>query len=238
MPRAKKTSTPIRDVPVKINGGPLAVAWQNAWLATGQDEERPALYKTLIVEVHRHGLQLVATDSFVLFGAFAPFGELSTAPELDEAPLDAFLVGDWDSRGLGLVKYAEKEAKAAAKEDRDYLVTLELGKAEPDHRPALDLMSRRALILSTDTERLALPLVEIEPPNWRAIISSAEGRAQATDHVFLTPSILGRFGAVKGGVMALRCGFSGTNGPIVISSASECHFFAAIVPQASTERGE
>jgi len=53
---------------------PLAKAWQATQIAASDDEARPVLYRTALVEVFEdHGLRMVSTDSFILVRAWVPF---------------------------------------------------------------------------------------------------------------------------------------------------------------------
>jgi|tagenome__1003787_1003787.scaffolds.fasta_scaffold18938646_2 hypothetical protein len=63
------------DIPLR----PLAKAWQATQIAASDDEARPVLHRTALVEVFEdHGLRMVSTDSFVLVRAWVPFDLVAT----------------------------------------------------------------------------------------------------------------------------------------------------------------
>src|SRR3954447_13226515 len=90
---------------------PLAKAWQATQIAASDDEGRPVLYRTALVEVFEgHGLRMVSTDSYILVRAWVPFDLMGNnlEPDLDEVPDETFVVSDVDQRALGLLKYVSK----------------------------------------------------------------------------------------------------------------------------------
>src|SRR3954468_22629865 len=96
---------------VEVPLRPLAKAWQATQIAASDDEARPILYRTALVEVFDgHGLRMVSTDSFILVRAGVPFDLIGNnfEPGLDEVPDETFVVSDKDQRSLGLLKYVNK----------------------------------------------------------------------------------------------------------------------------------
>lgn len=92
----------------KVRAGEGAQAWLNAAIASGQDDARPALYRTLSVEFFRSGIQFIGCDGTVLFRTWAPYSDIGDLaaphPEYDEVPEDAVVVSDVDKFALGFMK--------------------------------------------------------------------------------------------------------------------------------------
>lgn len=208
----------------------FAPTWLNVSLSSSDDEARPVLYKTVLIEVFSHGVQLVATDSFMLMCGFAPTAQsdLTNPPSLDEAPEATYIVMDPDQRMRSLMRHMRKEAKAAEKESRSCDVTLSFKSAETLDVPTLDpSLDRMACVVDAGAERLTLPLYEGEFINWRPLLAR---EPEAVQDVWFSPYLLGRFGKlVDVGVEGFHFQTAGSLGVCTFRSP-EVRLFGGIMP--------
>jgi hypothetical protein len=130
---------------VEIPLRPLAKAWQATQIAASDDEARPVLHRTALVEVFEdHGLRMVSTDSFV--------------------------VSDLDQRALGLLKYVSKLYKK--EQDEALLPQLMVSRQTEviEDQLTFDGMEVETLRIAwQDHEEVVLRLVEEDFPAWRSM---------------------------------------------------------------------
>jgi hypothetical protein len=181
-------------------------AWRNAALASGDDPTHPTLYRTVLVEWFSGGLQFVATDGHVLIVSWASDDRDDTdpaAPERDEAPLGSIVAIAADRLMVDFCKHRAAEVKAWRRDLDEGVdpepvdVTFSLGTInEPDTaQQRLDIGDRRALIISADNERIALPLYEGDYPSWRSILTGYKPTPRA--EVKATAGVLARLGQLR-----------------------------------------
>lgn len=174
----------------------MARGWLAVAHASGKDDWLPVLSRTILLEQHPTGLRLVATDSWMLLTAFVPAAEHGPEhePELDEAPGEKAVAMDLDGRGAGLMKYAIKRAKAAAKADEEppeIKVRLNQNTPHPDGPPQLDGMAPLSVVLEMpDVERVVLPVFAGDYPAFHGLLLGLRG--VPTDRVALHPDRIGR----------------------------------------------
>lgn len=208
----------------------LAHAWLNAWVAVEHDDYRPVIDRALLVEAFPHGVQLIGMDGAVLLGTFAPDerNDLRPPPSLDEAPTGRWVVMDHDKRAAGLMKHLMRTAKAAIKDGLlPEPVTVSVISAESPTTPTLGAeLDRLDFIIEADRERLALPIYDGEPINWRRLV--AAHHPAPTDELFLTPWVLAKLGALRDFPGAVQLVTSGPNGALEIRSAAECYLFGLV----------
>lgn len=211
----------------------LASSWLNCALASSEDENRPVLYRTILVEVFKGGVQLVATDSWMLLAAFVPTDAddlTPPPPTIDESPIETHVVMDPDKRMQSLMRFVLTDAKAAEKAGVPCDLTLSISSAESPSEPTLDpSLDRSMFIVQTDNERLALPIYEGDYPTWRALL--AAHREEPTGTLALNPTLLGRFGKLKNFAGPISMILNGATGMIALSSpADESYLFGGVVP--------
>lgn len=172
--------------PITLPAEHVIPAWRNAYLATGQDDDQPGLHRTVLCEWHEDGLRFTATDGFMLVTSYAAADRWATtnqAPDLDLAPTGAVTVVAADRLMTDFLKHRAAEVKAYTR----YLddkgpevpgpidVTFSLGTIDQPNtaQQQLDLGGddQRRLIVSSDAERIALPLFDGPFPNWRATLA-------------------------------------------------------------------
>lgn len=168
----------------RFNAGQLATAWLNVAQATGDDDHRPIMYRTTLLEIHTEGVRLVATDGLLLLYSWVPYAsdDLANPPAERTKPSEAHIVMDPDKRMLDLMKFMRREAKEAAKVDRSCHVDLSIQQADdPGGQQVIDSMLAPFVFrASTDRERLELPTFDSKYPDWRAVVKGAKPEATAT----------------------------------------------------------
>lgn len=193
--------------PITLPAEHVISAWRNAFLAASDDDERPALYRTVLCEWYADGLRFVSTDSYVIVTSYADGDRWNDgpvqAPDHDDAPTGQVVAIAADKLMADFLKHRAAEVKAWAKADQDGLdadpidVTFSIGTIDEPNtgQQRLDIGERRALIVSAANERIALPLYEGEFPNWRAVMAGYRPRPKA--QVRATASLLARLGQLR-----------------------------------------
>lgn len=178
-----------------VDGVIFARAFLGVALASGTDQLRPQLCRTVHVEEHHEGLRLIATDATVLLRTWVP--SLSAAdsdpdsePGPDEAPIATATLIDPHGRAKGLAGHV---LKVGTDDDADPIdLRVRLGVTDTDHDQAtLDGLEAEFVVLELpDEERLRLPVYDGRFPEWRKLTGGF--RAQSTDAVALNPQLVGR----------------------------------------------
>lgn len=231
----------------------LSLGWLAVAQASCPDKDAVVLHRTIAIEVHRHGVRLLATDRFVLLNAWVPdvgHGH-EDEPPLEEAPDRTVIVRDTDQRGRGLLAYLlQLAARIARERDRDLdhgelRAAIEFDVRMPDGaRPDadalfLDGLEPKYLVLDVpDLERVYLPVIESAYPDWRHI--HASHIAEKTDTLMLHPERLGPLAKagkyVDGGVLWT---FGGEDRAALIEwPSSEPHLRGVVIPMRLTLPGE
>ena len=173
--------------PITLPAEFVIPAWRNAYLATSQDDDARALYRTVHLEWHENGLRFTSTDGYMLVTSYADGDRWATgveAPAADVAPDGAVTAVAADRLMTDFLKHRAAEVKAYAR----YLdgkgpeapgpidITFSLGTIDEPNTAQqqldLDLGDKRRLIVSSDAERIALPLSEFSFPDWRKVLGS------------------------------------------------------------------
>lgn len=195
----------------------IANSWIPVWCATGQDDNRPVLHRTIAIEwFEGEGLRLIATDSYVLLSAWIGVTEERPEPHLEQAPDHETVIADHDKRGLGLIRYAAANAKADKDPDGHYH-RIRLTVTEPAgsrRTPALaESLEAQVLAITYEGEVVELPIVESPYISWRSLITG--GTPEAPDTIRLSPHVLDVM-AKTGAAFTWR--FAGEAGPIRLDS--------------------
>jgi hypothetical protein len=173
----------------------LARRWLSVSVAAATDKDRPALYKTVCVEVFEgRGARLTSTDSYLLLTTWVPLVDErgSEPPTLDEAPDVTVVAIDPDYRAAGLLRYA-LQLDARDEEAAPLELKLGVGIVHEADAGTFEGMEPRWVTLEVPSmERVQLPIYEGAYPSWRVIESAFT--AQRTTGVALNPEILGRLG--------------------------------------------
>lgn len=214
-----------------VPGSTIAPCWLNSWLATGSDQNRPLLYRTVSVEIFKTGVQLIASDGALLLGTFAPAAayDEDPPPSIDEAPAAAYVVQDEKRRAVALMKFIAEEAAEAAEQERVYDIRLSVVAVDSGAVQTLDpSLDRKAFVIETETERLTLPIYEADWMAWRATLTSR--KPQKSDGNRFDPRLLGQLGKLRA-VSSIEFAYHGTGEMETIAAPdAECYLFGAIMP--------
>lgn len=198
------------DFLVVFDGETLARGWRSVALAMSSDEESPALYRSMQIELYDDGMWLVAADGFVLLRSWVPAeGYDGDPPGLDEAPVATAVARDVHQRVLAFMKYVAKLTKG----DDALPVSVDVLIHEPTplvgEPMAFEGMERRQMTVSLgQREKLWLDCFDGEFPDWRSLTSGFV--AATTDRVGMNAEVVGRLaqlGALNGnGVLVWHFG--------------------------------
>jgi len=180
---------------MKFDAEEFAVAWLSVAPAAGQDKARPAMHKTIAIEQHVGGVQLVATDATMVLRAWVPFmGRFDRAPLLEELPDTTAVAMDPDGRAKGLLHHALQLCRRADSDGNARpTLTLDLGRmpVDDDDRPTfVGLEAEHAVIEIPEHERLKLRIYEGDYPAWRTVLATFA--RQPTPGVAISPDALER----------------------------------------------
>lgn len=166
----------------------LARAWCAVQLASSNDENRPALFRTVHVEVHDIGVRLISTDGYWLAHCWVPAwdelatispdqgpaGEGTEAAELDEVPNMIATVIDADHRVRDMMRYLIRATGAKGALDQPVTVDFD-GRIEHDDTPTLlPEWAERAVVFNLTTgERVVAENFDAEWVSWRTMLSHA-----------------------------------------------------------------
>ena len=202
---------------MRFDAPTLALAWLSVAQASGSDVNLPTLDRTVALELYDDGVRLLATDRYVLLTAWVPtLGGREHGPHVSEVPNRTVVTQDSDARGKGLLGYAIKLAKlgkpAEEKPYGDLVVELELDVRLPagvdEDTPLEGLEPTYAVLTIPDTERVLLPIVVSDYPDWRPLLHDFE--PVTTTRIGLPLERLARLGALgKWNAGPLRWTFGG-----------------------------
>lgn len=203
-------TTTFREEPLcSVDAREAATGWLNAFLASGQDKQRAKLFRTMSLEFHREGLQLVATSGTALFRTWIRRTELpgpAAWPGNDEVPQRTVTVMDVEKFGLAFMKNLYQ---LTTKEDRvGERMTITI--APQDEGATLSLgteFTTERVVIRTCGQRLDLPVMDGEYPNWRRMQLGIEAR-ERVEGMIVAPALCGAVGKLAG-VSALRFQFHG-----------------------------
>lgn len=175
-------------------GDLFARGWLSVAIAASTDDGRPALNRTVAVEVYPEGLRLIATDSYMLLRSFVPnrHHDIDDEPPLDEAPIATAVIMDPHGRGKSLLNHALALTKAAGEHGDAPDVRLRLGvvDSQPGAFAGLEATGAVLELDDKDTERLRLTCYEGTFPTWRNLTVTPDPAGT----IALNPDIAARLG--------------------------------------------
>lgn len=203
--------------PRRVRATVGATAWLNAAIASGSDKERRVLYRTLLVEFYRTGIQFVGCDGTLLFRTWAPYvdiGDLGAPqPGILDTPEDSVIVADTDRFALGFMK-----TLLSACSNTVEALTVAVERADAEEEPALgEDLSRYVLTLQAVHQRLSCPLFEGTFPHWRVLEFGVDA-AERVEGMTLAPRMFKAVGQLKG-VNGVDLTFRGDDKVIDLSAA-------------------
>lgn len=202
-------------VALELSAFRFTLAWLNAFLATSDDEARPALYRTLAVECFPTGVQFVGCDGTMLFRTWCAAKAHLEAPMplLEEAPDRTVVVMDVERFAVGFVRTLR--ATAGHDDNQFAPVELTIEPAPVGDAPMLgEGFAAEVLVLRAFGQRLSCRLYEGEFPDWR---SSAFGLhpSEQVDGMRLSVRLFAAVGKLKG-MLGVDCTFRGADRAIEI----------------------
>lgn len=186
-----------------------AMAWLNAFLASGQDKQRTTLFRTLSLEFHPEGIQFVAVSGIALFRTWVPRIELPGPvawPANSETPRRVVTVMDVEKFGLSFMKTLHQLTAGEDRQGEQMAISI----APMDEGATLSLgaeFTKERVVIRTCGQRLDLPVMDGEYPNWRRLQLGIDERERVED-LILAPALMGAIGKLLG-VSAVRLAFHG-----------------------------
>lgn len=184
-----------------------AHAWTNAAIASGNDDSRAALYRTLSVEFFGRGVQFIGCDGTMLFRTWAPYSDIGDLPALmpepDEAPEESVTVMDVEKFALGFMK----TLLGATSGDNARIIELVMS-IDPvieEQAPLSADVQEYTLTLNALGQRLSCKLFDGQYPQWRALKLGLDN-AELVDGMTLAPKMFKAVGQLKG-VVGVDCTF-------------------------------
>lgn len=207
---------------VTVNASAAATAWINAFHATGQDQERWALYRTMSVEIYPTGVQFIATSGTILFRTWVPTidadGKASEWPEQEEVPPCSVVVMDGNHFALAFIRALLSAAKQF--EVAELSLTVEPApEMDEDEEPPLGAaFSKDVLTLRAFGQQLHCRLFEDKYANWRKLDFGID-KAELVDGMTVSTSMFATVGKLKG-VGAVECTFTGGEKQIILTGVA------------------
>jgi hypothetical protein len=160
-------------VAVTVRAHATARAWLNAFLATGDEENRPVLNRTLCLEFFAGGVQLIACDGTALFRSWVPLvADDKSESAVNDWPVTAELpdrsIVIMDTEGFGLA-FMRSLLRVTADEERQFEL-LAISTAPADDGATLALgeeFATERLTLRACGQRIDLRLYDGPYVNWR-----------------------------------------------------------------------
>jgi hypothetical protein len=212
-----------------------ATAWLNAFLATGHNEERPALCRTLSLEFFDFGLQLIGCDGTILFRSWVVEDGHDGAqwPDIAEVMQRSATVMDPDGFGVAFMRTLLTAANASEHPEL-VQVSFDLEHGEIDDTPPLgNEFLPKFLVLRAQGQRLDLRLYEGQFPEWRKLKFGLDD-AERVDGMKIALRMFKAVAKLKG-VFALDLEFHGTDRQIVFRGYGDCAVEGLIMPMRRDE---
>src|ERR1035437_2017103 len=207
-----------------VNARHAAVCWLNAFLASGSDDTRPMLYRTLSVEFFDAGVQFIGCDGTLLFRTFCAVDGKAQMPLLEEAPDRAVVVMDTDRFALAFMRTLLSAATDELPVDLAIAIeaadesTASLGEVFAAERPTL-----RAL-----GQELHCKLYDSPFPDWRKLKFGLD-KIEVVEGMTLAPRMFATVGKLRG-MTAVDCEFHGATKQIDIHGRGEFEMRGLMMP--------
>jgi hypothetical protein len=206
----------VKTGPRTVSARIAATAWLNAAIASSQDPNRPALFRTLAVEFYSTGVQLVGCDGTMLFRTWAPYTDIGDLPAVQphwfQQPDDQVVVLDDQKFALGFMR----TLLSAGCDDLTEL-TLSIERADREEEPPLgEELSQYVLTLQALGQQLSCKLYDGEFPDWRRLKFGLDP-AELVDGMALATRVFQAVGKLKG-TIGFDCTFRGDERAVEISS--------------------
>lgn len=185
----------------KFEGHGLSAAWLSVYQATGDDQSRPALYRTVHIERYRNGCRLISCDGHLLLNAWVPALEqsFSDEPDIDELPDAEYLVFDEHQRVAAFMKHIFKitTPKGEKTPEEVEILLRAVPYIDENTQPSFEGMDPPGsmIIERPGKEKLTLALVESPFVAWRQTIHAYRPRTTST--LRLDASLIGRIATLE-----------------------------------------
>jgi hypothetical protein len=218
-----------------VNAAVAALAWANAFLAAGRNNERTALYRTVSVEFFPDGIQFVSCDGALLFRTWAPI-EDKPMPALEECPDYSVIVIDRDKFALAFMKTLIQATKNKSYEP--LIIAVEpVPIDEGADEPLGEAFASERLTLSALNQQLHCTVFEGQYPDWRKAEYGYD-KSERVDGLTIAPRMFATVGKLRG-VCRVECEFSGTDKAILFHASGETDVRGMIMPmRRDQEKGE
>lgn len=224
-----------------ISARRLALAWRAVSKAASVDthEDNPALFKTVLVEQHREGLRLVATNRRLLLWSWVGYEDLargSTAPDIDEKPQAQIVCSDQSGLAKTLWAWIIRSTKLADFIDYRCAALLHVGQLAENDQPTLDPgLERQGLVVDFLGDVIAVPVLELPYPDWRVIEGNNLG-TDVVDRVGFAQSELRNVAGVKPDVAGpVWLESTGPNRPMRVKVPGEPAVYGFLMPVRSAD---
>lgn len=228
---------------MRIDGPTFAHAFLAVFSAASQDKKSP-YHKSIALEIHLHGIQLVANDGRMMLTAYVPDLEhhYDSPPSFDTSPERTIVLNDDDGRGRGLCGYVCQLGTRYRYGFDDYVpgaVELRLDhdqKLPPgaaDQETFAGMESVYSSLSVPDREKVFLELVPVSVPDWRGILTRQADKAGSRRVFGLDPEILERLGKARRhafGALQMTLGATPKSLIRVEYLNSDPYVFGSIVP--------
>lgn len=166
---------------MEFNSWRLARAWNSVALAQSDDKNRPALFRTTLIEAYPEGVRLVATDSYILLKAWVPCHDYDAEdePGRDVLPEFTTVCADRDRRVVDLMKYVQDKTKKNGA-DTPITMSLVVGSMRPGSQGELEGMVQQAVSFHLDhdyDERIETPIFDGAFPHWKDLWYAHVGKS-------------------------------------------------------------
>jgi hypothetical protein len=226
----------IPTITITLRARELAIAWLNAFLATSQSEDRPALCQTISVEVFPAGVQLICTNGHALLRTWAPNVDAinypAPFPEPDEGPERRVVVQDASKFAKTFLQtvYSATGGDDGAFQTLILTIAPIVNEAEP---PLSEELQRYGLTLAALGQELHCPLFEQEYPNWRALDFGID-KSERVDGMCLAPAMFAMVGKLRA-VSRIDCAFRGEEKAIAIRATGDVEVNGLLMPMRRPE---
>lgn len=163
---------------MNFNAATFARGWLSVACASSTDKDDATFRRTVHVEMFDSGVQLTASDRYILLTSWVPNLDaesdlaLCIGPDVDSAPIETAVARDYYGRGISLLYHL---LSIAPKEDSNdpQEVSVKIGdKPQAPGTLHLDTTPERAVTLEHPRQELVhLDIAEIAFPDWRFMVA-------------------------------------------------------------------
>lgn len=209
-----------------------ALAWLNAFQATGTYPDRPTLHHTLALEFFSGGVQVIGCDGTALFRSWVPSvpedeERVAEWPDQSEAPERRIVVMDPDGFGKGYMTTLLRVTGEEAHEHEELVITTASQDEDATIALGSEFMTER-LILRACGQRIDLVLYEGAYPDWRTLRLGIEA-IERVDSLTLATRLFALVGKLKA-VSAIDLDFYGQEKYIAFHARGESDVRGLLMP--------